>query len=453
MLLKTKDNRLIDLEVLHLAEASHILRPSNPELANLIEKHVFKNDDLCFLAKFPFGAKIIHDKEVFLPLADGGSISFNDPAVPDIIHDHLSYTVDINNPVGIIINKSSEFYTQLGGRIESYQIVSPGQMLGFGSVIDSVNQNNPEEEKTARISDWSLDAGGRLIFMLANISNSRQHTNLLKTYGIDFEKPTDYIEQCLIFRAISQNAKSSWQQEILFFSTKFLQRLKTKRSYQTLYKQFLAIHRSSYTIWHYAIRTWESEFNHVIHATGSNNYSPYAISIAKHLFLIVAGGTTGFAPVTDDQMCPDKLINEAYTTKGYRLSEQWPNLIQAAQFKLKDQQPIYYSPNLSSLSNFNPETFKGKTNIELLDKIHTVVNLCQNYIFTNLKNKNSYLYNTIKNVKFSFYHSNPDPNKFSPKIKNSLLIPEEDRRFHKNGRIFPYLSSFARGCIKIELIS
>jgi|GEM_PF-4159014 len=46
-----------------------------------------------------------------------------------MLHDHLSYTPGINNPVGIILSKESEFYLQHDDyRIESYQTTVPGQI-------------------------------------------------------------------------------------------------------------------------------------------------------------------------------------------------------------------------------------------------------------------------------------------------------------------------------------
>ncbi|MCC2644806.1 MAG: hypothetical protein K0R94_584, partial [Burkholderiales bacterium] len=359
MKFNTKHGQLIDVSALTLSEVIKILRRLNTELASLIEKYVSKDEILFFKASFPFGSKIIHNREVFLPLVDGGSISFNDLALPAVLHEHLSYIPGVTNPVGLVLNKESEFYKEVDNRIECYQTIIAGQLIGFANVIDSVTPNNSTYRKKAFISDWNLDAGARTLFMLANISNSQQHKNLMDAYKIHFEKPTDYIQQCQIFKAISGSASSSWRQEILFFSTKFLQRLKTDTSYDALYKKFLHIHRSAYTIWHYAIRTWDSEINRVMSATGANDYSSYAVNIAKHLLLIVAGGAPGFAPVTDDSMCPNILIEEAYTKHGYGLTRQWPNLIQPVQFNLINKYPVYYSPNLSTLFNFNPETFKG----------------------------------------------------------------------------------------------
>ncbi len=434
------------------------LHPVNPELAKCIKEYITDDEIIAFRVSYPFGSKIINNKEVFLPLDNGESISFNDPSLPDNLRKHLSYTPGTNNPVGIILSKESEFYTQHTDRIESYQIAVPGQLLGFAHIMDNVAPSkNSKIHKKAYISDLDLDAGARLLFMLANISNSQQHNNLSEAYGINIDKPTDYMQQCKIFRAISrslpkwiQDSLPEWVQEIIFFSNKFLNQLISDSTKRELYAQFSHTHRLAYTVWHYAIRTWDSEVNRIMSATGANDYSAYAVNIAKHLFLIAVGGAPGFAPVTNDNMCPKFLLEEAYTTNGYGLTRQWPTLMQPELFNLENKQPIYYSPNLSTLFNFNPETFKGKTIIDLLDKVLTVVTLCQNHVLKNLKNKDSYLYDTMKNVKFSFYHSNPDPKNFSQKIKNSLLLPEEDPRLHKNGWNFPHLSSFVRGCIKIE---
>ncbi|MCC2645376.1 MAG: hypothetical protein K0R94_1154, partial [Burkholderiales bacterium] len=52
-------------------------------------------------------------------------------------------------------------------------------------------------------------------------------------------------------------------------------------------------------------------------------------------------------------------------------------------------------------------------------------------------------------AQFSFYHDDPNPEKYGHMIKNSALLPEEDPRFYKKGWTFPAHSQFLRGCIKI----
>jgi hypothetical protein len=56
--------------------------------------------------------------------------------------------------------------------------------------------------------------------------------------------------------------------------------------------------------------------------------------------LIIAGGAPGFAPATNEDMIPKKLIEDAYTKKdSYGLTEYWPTIIQPRQFS--DNETVY----------------------------------------------------------------------------------------------------------------
>ena len=54
MSLNTIVNKSVNLEIYPIAKAGSILKATNPELSKLIEKHSFKDDDLCFLAKYGY---------------------------------------------------------------------------------------------------------------------------------------------------------------------------------------------------------------------------------------------------------------------------------------------------------------------------------------------------------------------------------------------------------------
>jgi hypothetical protein len=66
------------------------------------------------------------------------------------------------------------------------------------------------------------------------------------------------------------------------------------------------------------------------------------------------------------------------------------------------------------------------------------------------EDRESILYENAVETQFSFYHDDPNPEKYGSIIKDSALLPEEDPRFYKKSWTFPCHSQFFRGCIKIE---
>ncbi|HLX53749.1 MAG TPA: hypothetical protein VKR58_07400, partial [Aquella sp.] len=442
---------LLDILILSWNEVFNTIYAINPELAELMhEQYELLKDLPFFVVNYPFGEKIIHNRKAYFPLVGSGSIWFNDPDLPDILRDHLSYTQGVDNPVGMILNKESEFYRTFEQRNVSYQIIREGQLFGFAHVIDAIMKSRSEKNKKANISIWNLDAGARSAFVLPKISENGSHAHLLKAYGIDVKKPMTYIEQCNVFRALNASVEKPWTQSILYFPKQFLDLLKTNKQCSEIYQEMANIHRSGYSIWHTTYAKWDSDINYIFQKAKVNSLSAYAVNIAKHIYLIVAGGVPGFAPSTDENMLPKKLIEDAYTkTDGYGLTEYWPSIMQPKKFE-EEKEPVYYSLGMPTLIDYNPESFKGKTSIDLLSKVMMILCRSQDYILNKFEDTDSVLYETATKAQFSFYHDDPNPEKYGRLIKNSTLLPKEDPRFYKKGWTFPWRSQFLRGCIKIE---
>lgn len=446
-----KDDWLYQVFLLTWNEVLDILYEIHPKLAHLLQENHEQLKELpFFMVNYPFAEKIIYNRDVLLPLVNGGGISVNDPSLPEIIRENLGYAKGYDNPVGMLLNKESEFYLPVDDRIVSYPVISAGQIFGFAHIVDAVMNN--AKGKKASVSLWNLDAGARTAFILPKVSENGSHTNLIRTYGINIEKPNGYTDQNKIFSALNASIDKPWIQSILYFSKQFLNKLKNNQL-SPIYQEMANIHRSGYTIWHNTYAKWDSDINYIFQKAKVNNLSAYAVNIVKHIYLIVAGGIPGFAPTIDECMLPKKLIENAYTdSDGYGLTEYWPILMQPRQFDTTGQ-PVYYSLSLPTLISYNPETFKGKTSIALLIEVATILCKCQGYILNKFEDRESHLYETAVKAKFSFYHDDPNPEKNGNMIKNSMLLPKEDSRFYKKDWAFPARCQFVRGCVKIEPIN
>ena len=90
--------------------------------------------------------------------------------------------------------------------------------------------------------------------------------------------------------------------------------------------------------------------------------------------------------------------------------------------------------------------------VALIDEVQRVMHkYCTDILnYPDTKIQTPLLYDTVAGAEFSYYH--PDPGKYST-IKNSALLPTEDKRFrcnHLPDATFPTYSAFLKGCIKIS---
>lgn len=443
-MIKTKDDRLIDADELVWEEARLMIQPFLPELVEIIDELAPSADYKLYKARYPFGAKIIDKTEAYLPLNDGRMISFNDSNLPQTLINNLSYDSKTSNPVGIVLNKSSEFYLSIGNRIMPYMIVSPGEIFGLTRILDKTDMSSlPLPHVSFFI--WELTSGARSSFMLPKITESLSHNKLKKAYNLTQDKPTSYQDHWDIFRNIAQIRKADWHSEFLFFSNKWFERL-TDPSWLKLYCYFLRNNRQSYEFWR-NILSWQITFNE-IEQTKNLKFSSYTLDTAKHLFAIAAGVLPGFKPSTDESAIPVKTLQQAYVD-GYGLNDYWPVIMEPALFSLSTKQPVYYSLSYPTLAQYDATALKGKSIISLLDELEFVIDKYLTGIKDNPLATSTSLDKTAMMIDFNYYHH--DPASYN-NIKDSSLIPNEDNRFvlqNHNGGEFPKHSSFLKGCVKL----
>ena len=167
----------------------------------------------------------------------------------------------------------------------------------------------------------------------------------------------------------------------------------------------------------------------------------------KQLFIISSDSAPAFRPATNDDLAPIDLLQEAYKT-GYGLLDDGHSLIIMEPTTFNHKDPVFYSLNHPILAQNNPETFKGKSLLSLLDEVRRATEIYQKNILL-MKNEVETLYDVANTTKFDYYHSNT-----SQDYKNILIdtiIAEEDKRFVKDGcGEFASGSWFFSGCIKIS---
>lgn len=440
---KTTDGQVLDIIELTWDKARKLLIKMIPDLVKIIDKISPSSEYKLYKVKYPFGATIFDKNESYLPTIDGNHVSFNDPSLPKALIKNLSYNPETSNPVGIVLDKFSEFYLTVGNRIMPYSIVKPGELIGLARILDNAD-NKFIDSKHLSFFMWELTSGARSILMLPKITENISYSRLKKAYDLTIDKPQNYENHWEVFREIAQKSNSEWKSEFLFFSNNWFSKLEDV-AWIELYNYFLNSNRRSYGYWR-NILSWQITFN-MIEQERNLRLSSYTLDTAKHLFAIASGVFPGFEPATDDNSAPIALIKDAYINE-YGLANYYPTIMQPAHFNLDSNNPVYYSINYPTLAQCDPQAFTGKSAITLLDQLQHVIKTYKSSIAKNEFARATSLYTAAELVNFSYYHSDPES---YTNINSTDAIAQEDERFLNNtSRTFPKISSFLRGCVKIS---
>ncbi len=441
MSFSTTDGKIIDIEELTWAQARTLIAPLNQELVNIIDELSPGDQFTLYKAKYPYGMEVISETESLLPLANGEGISFNDPALPKALAKQLNYNPYNSNPVGIVLQKSSEFYLQIENRILPYSMVAPGDTFGFNRILDKIDAN--VESPRSSLFMWRMTSGARSLFMLPKIGHNASHTKLKKAYRLGVEKPNGYEDHFPIFKELAKQTKAEWRSEFLFFSNNWFEQLNDP-AWLKLYTYMLRKNRLSYEFWR-NILSWEITFN-IIEQSRNIKSSAYILDTAKHLFAIAEGAFPGYRPAQNNESAPVDLIQKAYL-ETYEINTT-PIIMEPALFKA-NQAPVYYSLSHPTLVQNDPYFLKNaKTIIVALDDLTTVVNKYLDGIQKNSLAQSTSLYHIATSLCFDYYHH--APSEIHHPIKDASMIPIEDTRFADKQLAFPDHSTFVRGCIKLS---
>lgn len=446
VVLKTKDGKSLNIEILNNQEVLDILEDLLPNFAKAIKRcedidcNVYKVD-------YPFGAEIIRNGKIYLPLDNGGSIALNDPMLPDVIAKDLNFNPATEDPLVLVLNKKSEFYYRpSSGRIMSHAIVEPGSMIGIPRATYV-----PEPGSTLPKSSlcWELNAGARFLFMLAKIADKSKYDKLSKNLKVKIHPPTSTENQWDVFTELAKKCGSPWRSSLLFFPRKWIE-LITQEDYLAISSYLMHRQRASYNVLHNRIVLWNTALNE-IEKQKRMIYAPYVLSTARQFLYIAAQGSVGFKPAINDESAPITFFQEIFENGYGLLDENQSSIImEPGYINLEDGEPIYYSLNHPILAEHKPDTFKGKSQITLLDELSRAVNSYKSGVIDSYDiNIPPDLAQIVTTADFEFYHSNDDPVNYK-NIQNSRLIIEEDKRFLFNQKTpFAENSSFFKGCIKI----
>jgi len=437
----------ISIEELTWQEAKAKVRKVNPKLHDIIDEWNPGPEYTLFKVIYPFGTNVLADGTLNLPYKGNRTIPINHHTVPRHIRDKLTYS---SFPLGLIIENGNEVFLEMVDRIISLAFFNPGEILGLWEALDPPTSHFPK-----RI--WKVSAGARSLFMLPKIADAGAHEKLKRQYGVRTPLPKKLRYHWRVFKEIAShpNFTATWQNEIFFFSSKWVE--KSKDPGWLNFHHFLL--QEAWKLSAYARNEttrsiiWEL-FARSLTKKGIKP-NPYLMDTLKHLVAIGVGGFPGSKPAGSSQQAGPIQAFQSIYIDTYKLDYS-PTIMAPYHLHMDDNcKAVYYSLHAPTLFESLP---KAKTTGSLLSDLRSLKSLLEHFIEEaldgNLKIENTPLQIIIDNINYDFFHSEQDT---YGEIRPTKEMPQEDESLFKIPHInkdmpFAESSPFTRGCIRISKI-
>lgn len=421
----------------------------NPDLAATIDDLDPGNDLTLYKASYPYGSLILENGIFQIPLDDGQVVPFHDPRVNEKIKSDFNYA-NGSIPSGITLKNSYELFINTKGHILPILITKPGSAFAFWRRIEKYPNFHP-------VKLFSITAGARCLFMLPNISDLGLHKNLKRDFNIRQLPPKTLLAQWEIFKTLINHPEinCNWQTELLFFSGKWLEKIKNDKTWSSLHLKLL------HEVW----SSCAYERNQVFYdfalscALANRNLkpNPYLSDTLRHILMIGigdgVGSGVGFGIATNDEAAPMEILQKIYL-ESYGLKKYAPTMVHPMHFNIFSKCPsIYYSLSFPTTLAFSPKARKLSSTLQDLAELKHILNIVLDEVRRgHAKMDDTILGKIATQLNFDFFHNKPDRHgeiELTNQIpnKDSLLAQEvlkfENKEFSESG-------TFIRGCVRIS---
>lgn len=433
------------------ADIRERVQTANPVFCALMDTRDSGNEFDYYLAAYDYGRVMGNEKTMFIPTETGDYLALNEPNDPrwdpKVLED-LSYGAN-SAPLCMLLNKSAEFFIDRSASNLTLpcRIFHAGDFMGTRRVLDDVESNTILHGV----------AGCRSAIMLPPISCTRHFTNVQNKFGMSTRKPENLYEHGKLFAELAQHPESGcdWILEILFFSRKLIQKIKTDPDWSQL-----RIYFYTYAMSNYLGRFDLEDFMHITLSEAQRKrgikVDPYHVDTLYHLYKIAVGLVPGFAPASDETYLPRAFLQRIFV-EIYGL-EYYPTLLHPSNFDLNDPLAlsVYYSRQYPTTFASSPETRKVASIVYGLGELQYLFEETRAGLDLLTPNLSNAVWLGIgKNVDFQVYHSHKNQQK---NVQLSRDLPNLDTRFGQAGCVqqlkgldFCEDGAFMRGCISIRL--
>ena len=391
--------------------------------------------------RYSYGATIVHEGNIQIPLQQNKYIPLQDPNVPYHIKEMLGYSTI---PLGLLMNKASEIFVSANQRIVPINMLSPGSFFGLFETLSALSKKSP----AAAI--WSVFAGARSTFMLPKITEAVAHRRLRVNFGLTNDAPKSLFEHCAIFSAINdcQFLEKRWYSDVLLFANDWFKHDIKDRAWLELQNYLFRLG------WEHTKVKFDNIGRQMLWevlaaALATRRLKPrcYLIDTVKHLISIGMGALPGFQISDDSELAiPSRCIEEAYVTI-YNLDHLpiliYPHTLSYANGKI----PVYYSMTLPTLIEGYP-TQRGTPSIIMdLRDIKTIIETPHKLV--NTKHLLPMI-DVLNKIDYAYFHPELDPlaeiTLTSAMVDSDLQLKNYLQKY-KN-KTFPANAPFLCGCIK-----
>lgn len=392
--------------------------------------------------RYPFGALIMHDDTVYLPIEGSRSVPLSDPSIPDAIKERLGYQ---SVPFGMIVHNTAEVYKETEDTVYSVELSGPNKGIEIGIF-----------EYFGLTPCYSVSSGARSLFMVPKITETRNHKRLINYFDINHGPPKNVFKHWHLFKEMynSPQCKSEWECEVLYLTKPWFDGLKKYPNSPAWLKLHNYLYKKGFEHSGLGRRRFLLEvlWQRVAAVINTDGYKlePYIIDTFKHIIDVFLGIPFGSRPAVNNYAGPITDIQLAYLER-YGLNKI-PTIMAPAGFSLEKNEPVYYSMQTPMVITSNANFRKVRTIIEEMREIMLFRStLVQDY--GNIKINNIRFHDLIKQMKLEFFHG--DLYSYGKETRPTSELPIHDKAFlhcpkpHEKLE-FADNGSFIRGCIKIS---
>ena len=435
----------INIQELTWEDVRASIKKLNKELFAVVEALSPSKKFSFIKARYPYGATIVNNGVLHLPLKSGKSIPIHCNTINSSIKNKLNYSPI---PLTLLLNKSSEVFVKNYERIIPLKLIQPGKLFGLFEVVNILSHIKPEPI-------WWVTSGASSVFMLPKITDKLGYQRLKKELSIPLNAPHFLSDHYEVFTQISNHPTyiNEWYSDILFFCgewfNKAIEDTKWIKFYNYLYKE--ANYQSYFARDEIAFNLTSQCLSVAI---GSRNLRPrpYILDTVRHLIAIAIGSLPGFRPADNSQIAlPSKLIQNAFVN-FYGLKNYLPTIMQPYNLMLdKSLNPTYYSLAYPSLlegtppHKLHPDVIADLREVKLLiDTLYTAIEIGKVVI--------PKAHSLLHRLQFEYFHSGKDMYNEVQSTKNMLtgdsaLIADQET-YPNLG--FCFTAPFLSGCIKLS---
>jgi len=409
----------------------------NPKIGEIIDKLEVSKKYYFYYAEYNYGSYILKKGKLQIPISDK-LIPLEHTTISPIIQNDLNYNLGSTNPVSIILNNTTEIFTDIDSSIiPLYGLINPGSIFSTSRILS-------EKKSSVPTLIWDMTAGARSIFIPQKLSEKRANTALKRAYQLKNDPPKALLDQWDIFKNIANHSSwgKPWKTTILFFTRQWFEH-KNDPAWQSFYLYLYQSAWLSSDFWRNQF-LWDIAFS-AIQIKHGIKPSQHIDSITRYLLAIGMNASPGFSVTSDNKHAPIERIITAYKNV-YKGCDNYETIL-VPQFYNDSDHPLYLSLNMRMWLNSPIKNFEKPSFINYLCEIRS---LLSKYIIDlstdELNIKGSIMEDVVKNTEFKFFHNGQEQ---YYGIENSHHIINYDKHLKIKNPDILISSPFFRSCIQI----